>query len=255
MKYRCEKHKTNEGFYDSEGKWHCWKCYKENEFFNPPGDIIDTYTKGDFQIRVLATDPHTTCVEVWNVEKKKLIKRNFYSYLSTAMRAFRRERHHLGEHSSREHRRNSLVDQRISSIDREIEVPDYREPPESPAYMRSFERDYEDGGCYMGRISQLEFLDNEPLRRHVIYKEDINDVNLARRFTDCFFILCRFSREVLRVLRESSNRFYMCIVWGGGDGIAFVDSSSLSPIEVTIRDYISASTAMRRGVYIYPDRR
>jgi len=245
MKYRCEKHKTNEGFYDSEGKWHCWKCYKENEFFNPPGDIIDTYTKGDYQIRVLATDPHTTCVEVWDVEKKKLIKRNFYSYLSTAMRAFRRERNHLGEHSSRERLRSSLGQG-------EIRIPRIRSLEDD---MRGFEEDFDNGGCYLGRLDELGFVGEGPISRYVIYKEDINDVNLARRFTDCFFVLCRFSRDVLRVLRESSNRFYMCIVWSGGDDIAFVDSSNLGRIERSIQHCIGASLTVRRGVYIYPDRR
>jgi len=29
MKYRCNKHKSNDGFYDLSGKWFCWYCYEE----------------------------------------------------------------------------------------------------------------------------------------------------------------------------------------------------------------------------------
>jgi len=29
MEYKCNKHKSNEGFIDLSGKWNCWLCYKD----------------------------------------------------------------------------------------------------------------------------------------------------------------------------------------------------------------------------------
>jgi len=39
MKYRCNKHKSNDGFYDLKGKWFCWYCYEESNTIKV-GDYI-----------------------------------------------------------------------------------------------------------------------------------------------------------------------------------------------------------------------
>jgi len=52
MKYKCEKHKSNEGFDNGTG-WVCWECLNANLFLNPRGRIIDYIVKGQYLIRVV----------------------------------------------------------------------------------------------------------------------------------------------------------------------------------------------------------
>ena len=87
-KYKCPIHKSNEGFYDENGKWICWKCYEENEYYNPKGKVVDSYSKDKYLLRVVDKQDHVE-VEVWHIEKQEKV--TYYSYrdLSSAMRKFR----------------------------------------------------------------------------------------------------------------------------------------------------------------------
>ncbi len=93
-KYKCMKHKTNNGFYDSKGKWHCWQCYYENEFYNPRGKVIDSIEIPEKHILIRIVEDHDNNeerVEIWNTKKERRI--HYYSYrdLSSAYRRFHYE--------------------------------------------------------------------------------------------------------------------------------------------------------------------
>jgi len=88
-KYKCPKHKSNEGFYDSKGNWICWKCYYENEFLNPKGKVLDSFKHENYLIRLIDTGNEVR-IEIWNTETKERISSTSYRYLSVAMREFKR---------------------------------------------------------------------------------------------------------------------------------------------------------------------
>jgi len=49
MKYKCEKHKSNEGFTDDKNKWHCWICHS-NITYKVGDKIILKKDKGIYTI-------------------------------------------------------------------------------------------------------------------------------------------------------------------------------------------------------------
>lgn len=91
-KYKCIRHRTNNGYINSEGKWCCWKCAKENRYFYPEGSVIEKYTSNNnkTEVRIVSTGPHTVKVEVWFIDKNPQILNwsEHHNYLSTAMRTF-----------------------------------------------------------------------------------------------------------------------------------------------------------------------
>jgi len=88
-KYKCSKHKSNEGFYDSKGNWICWKCYYENEFLNPKGKVLDSFKHENYLVRLIDTGKDVR-IEIWNTQDKTRITQVDYRYLSVAMREFKR---------------------------------------------------------------------------------------------------------------------------------------------------------------------
>ena len=87
--YKCSKHKSNEGFYDSNGNWICWKCYYENEFLNPKGKVLDSFKHENYLVRLIDTGKEVR-VEIWDTKDKTRISQIEYRYLSVAMREFKR---------------------------------------------------------------------------------------------------------------------------------------------------------------------
>jgi len=88
-KYKCNKHKSNEGFYDAKGNWICWKCYYENEFLNPKGKVLDSFKHENYLVRLIDTGKEVR-VEIWDTKDKTRISQIDYRYLSVAMREFKR---------------------------------------------------------------------------------------------------------------------------------------------------------------------
>ena len=88
-KYKCNKHKSNEGFYDAKGNWICWKCYYENEFLNPKGKVLDSFKHENYLVRLIDTGKEVK-VEIWDTKDKTRISQIDYRYLSVAMREFKR---------------------------------------------------------------------------------------------------------------------------------------------------------------------
>lgn len=90
MEYKCKKHKSNKGYYDSNGQWHCWQCTKENKYFYPDGKIVSRIRIGDKEVRIVKTEEeHNIKVETWDVKKLKLENVSTHCYMSTATREYK----------------------------------------------------------------------------------------------------------------------------------------------------------------------
>ena len=88
----CEKHKSYDGYIDSNGKWHCWSCYKDDPYLNPKGEVIMTHTIKDIEARAVAESSHRISIEVW-IHKPRSYQKVFYKsydYLSVASREWDR---------------------------------------------------------------------------------------------------------------------------------------------------------------------
>ena len=87
MRYKCNIHRTNDGYYDEEGVWHCWRCYYENKFFNPRGVVGRKFTYKDrIQIRIVMEGNHNAYVEVWDIKEMKRLLLLVFPYMSQALR-------------------------------------------------------------------------------------------------------------------------------------------------------------------------
>jgi len=86
------KHKTNNGFIDEEGNWHCWKCTKENEFFYPKGKVVANFQipEKNIVIRIVCIGEHAVGVEAWNTKTMQRLNVRQYDYLSSALREYER---------------------------------------------------------------------------------------------------------------------------------------------------------------------
>lgn len=93
MKYKCTIHNSNEGYYDEEGKWHCWKCTTENKYYYPEGKVIDSFNipEKNIEIRLVCIGDHSIKLEVWDTKDPKLVTYRDHPYLSTALRDFESE--------------------------------------------------------------------------------------------------------------------------------------------------------------------
>uniref|UniRef100_A0A6M3XI64 Uncharacterized protein n=1 Tax=viral metagenome TaxID=1070528 RepID=A0A6M3XI64_9ZZZZ len=89
-KYLCITHKSNNGYIDSTGTWKCWKCTREDEYLYPRGKVIEKFTIGDYEVRILSIGSHNVIVEKWNTKKKKRLVNEIHNYLSTAIRKYQR---------------------------------------------------------------------------------------------------------------------------------------------------------------------
>lgn len=88
-RYSCAKHNSTYGYKDADGEWHCWACYRENEYFSPKGEILNTYTSKGIEARLIIIGTHSVLLQIWdisNVERKRLIDSLTYNYMSQAMR-------------------------------------------------------------------------------------------------------------------------------------------------------------------------
>jgi len=86
------KHKSNAGYIDEEGNWHCWKCTKENEFFYPRGKVVAKFKipDQDILIRIVCTGEHDVVVEAWDIKNIVRLNKRLCNYLSTGQREFER---------------------------------------------------------------------------------------------------------------------------------------------------------------------
>ena len=93
MEYKCKKHRSNDGWYDANGRWHCWECTRENTYLYPRGKVLEVATIGSYEIRVITTrSSYPATVEVWKLggKKVKLKYKHSFKYLSQAMREYNR---------------------------------------------------------------------------------------------------------------------------------------------------------------------
>jgi len=87
-KYKCEIHKSNEGFYDGD-KWVCWVCLDYDRFLNPRGRVIDSIKKGDFLLRLVDGSKFGELIRVVIFNKnKKIVGNERFRDLSVAERRF-----------------------------------------------------------------------------------------------------------------------------------------------------------------------
>jgi len=86
------KHKTNKGFIDEEGNWHCWKCTKENEYFYPKGKVVANFQipEKNIVIRIVCIGEHAVGVEAWNTKTMQRLNVRQYDYLSSGLREYER---------------------------------------------------------------------------------------------------------------------------------------------------------------------
>jgi len=90
-KYKCIKHKSNDGFYDSEGKWHCWFCYFENVYFNPNGIVMKELEVKKYLLRIVdysEDNEKSMQVQVFDKTDKTLVHVYDCRDLSVAIRHF-----------------------------------------------------------------------------------------------------------------------------------------------------------------------
>ncbi|MEM2260814.1 MAG: hypothetical protein QXK24_00035 [Ignisphaera sp.] len=89
MKFKCERHKTNSGWYDENNDWHCWKCTYEDYYHFPRGKIIERAIRGNYELRILNTGKEKELIlELWNLKTKRLEHDSVHNYLSTIRREF-----------------------------------------------------------------------------------------------------------------------------------------------------------------------
>jgi len=130
-KYKCMKHKTNKGFIDEEGNWHCWKCTKENEYFYPKGKVVANFQipEKDIVIRIVCIGEHAVGVEAWNTKTMVRLNVRQYDYLSSALREYERLiRRYLYQEEGTERRRS--LEESVSG--RTIIIPEVANTSDRP---------------------------------------------------------------------------------------------------------------------------
>jgi len=120
------KHKTNNGFIDEEGNWHCWKCTKENELFYPQGRVVASFNivEKNILVRIVCIGEHEVAVEAWDTANIKRINKRLCNYLSSGLREYERLiRRYLYQENVRN--RSSREDQEDGTmyISRRIIIP------------------------------------------------------------------------------------------------------------------------------------
>lgn len=102
-KYYCAKHHSNDGFINSDGKWICWACYKEDLFYNPRGEIIMKKEIGKYFLRAISIQGHQLLLEKWKKSSNRYILSNelSYSYLSQLLNDWKRLVHNLERETRR----------------------------------------------------------------------------------------------------------------------------------------------------------
>jgi len=126
-KYKCEKHKSNDGVVDKNGKFHCSYCFKEDKFLNPSGVVIKECTKRDYLIRIVdrSSDSRNIVVEVFSTKTRKLIEDTPYRDLSVALRRYTEiiELIQDRRYERRRRRNQSFGEIRLEASSRSISVP------------------------------------------------------------------------------------------------------------------------------------
>jgi len=226
-KYKCMKHKYNNGYVDNEGIWHCWKCTKENRYFYPGGSVIEKYTSNDsrIEVRIVSTGPHTVRVEVWFIDRSPQVLdwSEHHSYLSTAMRTFeglvveiesgnysRNNSHTTDRHEIHQILEEELEQDSIDlpspplseSIERaELRLGRYMEQTEVPTIIT--ERNEETG-------DNSSIVEGEYDGRLVINFMFIDFALLNTVFTNSIFYRCEIPIGYYDRLTTQNNRFYDC---------------------------------------------
>lgn len=85
-KYRCKKHMSNEGYYDSNNQWQCWECYFEDIYNNPRGTIVKYSRIRKYTLRVVDRSERHIVVEVF--KERMLVDKFTYRDLSLALRKY-----------------------------------------------------------------------------------------------------------------------------------------------------------------------
>lgn len=90
-KYKCKKHKTNHGFIDEEGNWHCIFCYREDKYRNINGILLKEIKVKNRIVRIVdrsRREHKSVFVEVFNFKTKKLLHDFVSRDLSVCLREF-----------------------------------------------------------------------------------------------------------------------------------------------------------------------
>jgi len=85
-KYKCAKHKSNEGFYNNEGEWICWECIALDPYLSPRGRIIDSMIKEPFLLRLVDATKYGEFLRLEVFLNKKLTVLREFRDLSLATR-------------------------------------------------------------------------------------------------------------------------------------------------------------------------
>jgi len=91
--YKCEKHCSNEGFFNNEGDWICWICWLEDPLNDPKGRIIESRKIKKYFIRLVDRSifHRGLAVELYDLSRsknKKLIFNSDFRDLSVALRKY-----------------------------------------------------------------------------------------------------------------------------------------------------------------------
>ena len=89
-RYKCLRHKSNEGYIDKNGKWHCWYCYSENLYLNPKGVVLKELEVKKYTLRIVdRTTPEEKSIWVEVFTRSKILDHNYNCRdLSVAIRHF-----------------------------------------------------------------------------------------------------------------------------------------------------------------------
>jgi hypothetical protein len=193
IEFKCEKHKTNNGYFDHlDNKWHCWKCKKEDEFYYPSGEIIETRTLPDYTIRLLSYGEHSIRLEVWDTRcnPKHRMTDEQHGYLSTALREYNRCVHNLIEN---EHKKKDDIT--VYATDDLIQINHI-------AITR-----FNNADAY-----RFHIVEDLPVDAHLVINTIFNTSEEVRPYSRCIFINCVLPNDdnIKYILIEHSILLFNC---------------------------------------------
>lgn len=111
IKYKCQKHHSNEGYEDSNGTWNCWFCYAEDLYFNPKGTLIKEYTVKKYIVRIIDRTKRDGMIAVELFDKDKVLVGHWDQRdLSIALRKYVQTIEEIEQGAFRKNRRNRYFD-------------------------------------------------------------------------------------------------------------------------------------------------
>jgi len=182
------KHKTNHGFIDEDGNWHCWKCTKENEFFYPKGKVVANFQipEKNLTIRIVCTGEHSLEVEVWDIKDMKRIHKRCVDYLSSALREYERLiRRFLYQRGRSDRERPEPEDRtyRLILTPNNIEIPEISIGGEQITTFTSNTSSFTTTRSTLNEV--LTYLEGFPNERIFYRRSLILDSETPKMFIDC----------------------------------------------------------------------